>query len=676
MKMKFLSMVLLLLSAQGFSQVRKLIRKAENAIYTGEYYKGRDYYLQALSTDTANYEANLGAGLAMAYYLEDFEGCLPYLEAALRLTPAKQKKKNATIELCYALGKTYHYLGRYTEALAYYQKMLEYDEPENEMYQPELTKRIADCKYAMANPQFTDPGKWYVVNAGRTINTPMPEYVPVLIGDNKMIFTSKRKDDPKEKINHDNGKYFESMYITDINNGYTSSPSRYSIPALSGKSKFKNSNESVISLMPGGKKIFIYKDQKLYEGDLVATTKEPDKISKNINFDKYQNHAFIGQTGDVLYFTSESDQGFGGNDIYRSVKQADGSWGPAENLGETINTIFEEEAPFISSDGQTLFFASNGHPGYGGFDIYKSTLEDGKWTTPVNMGQPINSPANDLFYVGSADGSVGYMSSSRKGGKGDMDIYKINYTDKLPKNCNSDLSAGFAIDLREVNPGSNLYRLSARVPDEIRDKIISFRLMVGDSLISSFDKEIEYDFRKKGTYSLSAKVVAWCDTCINLYVACTERALEITHGEEMVPVAADLDNAALSSLHGELSMAVLDQMGFDLRPLYFDKNSASLRSESEEVLKKNLALLKKYPDLKIIVNGYADSKGSEEHNRMLSRQRAENVKRFLSVNSVRNKMETNGKGETELVNKCANDVDCEEALHQQNRRVEIRIIKN
>jgi outer membrane protein OmpA-like peptidoglycan-associated protein/tetratricopeptide (TPR) repeat protein len=672
MKLKNVWLILLLaLSVQGFAQVKKYIRKAENAIYTGHYYAGRDYYLQALAIDKDNYKANLGAGLAMAYYLEDFDGCLPYLENALRLSP----KKDASIELYYALGKTYHYLGRYSEALQYYQQMLEYDEPDNAMYQPELGKRMEDCKYAMAHPQYTDPGKWYVVNAGKTINTPMPEYVPVLIGDNRMIFTSKRKDNEKERINRDNGKYFESMYITDISNGYTSSPSRYSIPAISSKPKSTNSNESVISLMPGGQKIFIYKDQKLYEGDLVATTKEPDKISKTINFDRYQNHAVIGEAGDVLYFTSESEQGRGGNDIYRSVKQADGSWGAPENLGEAINTIFDEEAPFISDDGKTLFFASNGLPGYGGFDIYKSTYENGKWSTPVNMGQPVNSPANDLFYVGSSDGTVGYMSSSRKGGQGDMDIYKINYTDKLPRNCNNNLAPGFAIDLKESSPNSNLYTLSARVPDEIKDKIISFDLRIGDSLIKGFDKAIEYDFKKKGTYHIEAKVVAWCDTCINLYIACTERQLEITHGEEMAPLAGTMDAGRLDSLHGELSMAVLDQMGFDGRPLYFDKNSAGMKAESEAALEKNIELLKKYPGLVVVVNGYADSKGSEEHNKMLSKQRADVVKRYLLAKGVKNRVETYGKGETELVNNCGNDADCDEAMHQQNRRVELRIRK-
>ncbi len=670
MKIKSVLVIMLLLFAfSSFSQVKKYIGKAENAVYIGDCPKAKEYYLKALAIEKDNYQANLGLGLTMAYFMEDFEDCLPYLENALRLSPVN----NVSIDLYYALGKTYHYLGRYTEALTYYEKMIEYDEPDNIMFQPELNKRMDDCKYAMANPQFSNANKWYVVNAGKTINTAMPEYVPVLIGDNKMIFTSKRKDDEKEKINKDNGQYFESMYITDINNGYTSNPSRYSIPSLNPKSKFKNSNESIISMIPGTKKIFIYKDQKLYEGDLTATTKSPDQISKVINFDEYQNHAFVGEAGKEIYFTSDAEKGLGGNDIYRSVKLSDGSWGAPENLGEAVNTKFEEEAPFMSEDGKTLFFASTGHPGYGGFDIYKTVYENGKWSTPVNMGQPFNSPANDLFYVGSSDGTVGYMSSSRKGGNGDMDIYKINYTDKLPKNCNSNLSSSLVINYKEISTGSSRYELSSTIPNDLRDKIISYELMVNDSVVSDSYSALEYDFKSNGNYLLKAKVVAWCDTCINLFVACNETRLEIKKAEAILPVLASLDD--LNIIHGELNSDVLKQLGFDFTSLYFDNNSYTLRADAVASLEKNIELLKKYPDFKIVLNGYTDAKGAEDHNRRLSRNRADAVKQFLKQYSLKNKVDVNGKGETDLVNNCGNDSDCDDTLHQKNRRVEIKIVK-
>lgn len=104
----------------------------------------------------------------------------------------------------------------------------------------------------------------------------------------------------------------------------------------------------------------------------------------------------------------------------------DGVWGKPENLGPNVNTAYDEDAPFLSDDGHTLYFASRGHPGYGNFDIYKTVLKDGKWDKPENLGLPINSPAHDIFMVQNKDGNIGFFSSGRKGGKGDMDIYKIN----------------------------------------------------------------------------------------------------------------------------------------------------------------------------------------------------------------------------------------------------------
>ncbi|MGZ4049294.1 MAG: OmpA family protein, partial [Bacteroidia bacterium] len=536
------------------------------------------------------------------------------------------------------------------------------------------------------HPEYTNASKWYIVNAGKTINTAMPEYVPVLIGNDKLIFTSKRKDNKKERINPDNGKYYESIYSSTISNGHTSAPVLFRIPEQLGKQK-TNSNQSVISAMAGGKKIFVYEKGKLFESDLTATTKSPEEESKVINFDSYQNHAFLDKTDKVLYFTSESPNGQGGNDIYRSYRTADGQWSAPENLGDVINTPFDEEAPFISEDGNTLYFASNGFPGYGGYDIYKSTLVNGKWSVPENLGQPVNSPANDIFYSESVDGSVAYMSSSRKGGQGDMDIYKINYTDKQPKSCNANLDDFLSLDFKKNDLNNGRHLITAAIPDKMKDQIISFELKVDDSLIGNFDSKMEFNFKQEGDHTINAKLVAWCDTCINTLVACTEKKLSITNINPDLTISTNLNannnsNTADLSLskvfndaHGTLDKTLLKQIGFDLTPLYFKKNEANLTDDAVSILEKNMELLKKYPDLKIIINGYADSRGSENYNQKLSEHRADEVKKYFNKNHLKNQTEVVGKGETELVNKCGNDVDCDETMHQQNRRVEFTIIK-
>jgi outer membrane protein OmpA-like peptidoglycan-associated protein len=656
-----LLLALLLCSNNGFGQAKGFIKKAEAAFYKGDYEKSRDLYLEAIKSESDNYQANMGLGILLNEYMEDYEQSLPYLEKAHRLTPAT----DTIPELILALGKAYHFIGRYTDALEYYQQMLKYNDPDDNMFQEEINKYIEDCKYALKHSQTVPPSKLYVVNAGKTVNTVMEEYVPVLTKNNQLIFTSKRQDVASEKINDDNGKYFESMYISEIKNGRTAEPQRY----VFSDSKI-NSNESVVSVLPGGNKIIIYKDSKLYEGDITKTNQSPSRIAKMDEIGAYQNHAFLCKNETVLYFTSETAGGFGGDDIYKSIKQADGTWGQTENLGENINTMFDEESPFLTDDGNTLYFASRGHLGYGGFDIYKSTLENGKWTVPVNLGSPINSPANDLFFVVNTEESYAYFSSSRKGGYGEMDIYKINYTEKVSKECTNPTDNALVINATRQK--GNTYNLSATVPQGMEDKILDFNLMVNDSIVSKENKSIDYTFNSYGNYTLKAKVVAWCDTCINLFVACNEQLLSVK-SLDTVPAIASVD---LTTHHGKLTDEQAKKIGFDLAPVYFDFNDMKLRTDAINILEKNIELLKKYPNVLVTVNGYTDSRGSSVFNKVLSEKRANDVKKYLIKNGIdKKRIRTVGRGEENLLNDCGNDKKCDEEMHQLNRRVEFELSK-
>src|SRR5690606_38322888 len=124
----------------------------------------------------------------------------------------------------------------------------------------------------------------------------------------------------------------------------------------------------------------------------------------------------------TLFFVAIRKDGFGGKDIYSATLNEQGEWDKVKNLGENINTLYDEDAPFLSNDGKTLYFSSRGHDGIGGFDIFKSELINGNWSTPINLGIPYNSPADDIFYIQTTE-NEGYFASSRKNGWGDMDIY-------------------------------------------------------------------------------------------------------------------------------------------------------------------------------------------------------------------------------------------------------------
>lgn len=206
-------------SSNVFSQVAKFIRKAESAVYKGKYETARQYYLKALEKEPNNYKANYGVGIVLADYLGNYEKSAIYLEKAAELSP----NKDSMPELMFALGKVYAYNKKYDQALTYFEKLLSIqDNSDDEIFKRDLNKRIFDCYYAKKNTKTVPANEFYVVNAGNTINSEMDEYVPVLTPNNQIIFTSKRKDGFKEKVNPDNGKYYEAMYIGDINNGYTS----------------------------------------------------------------------------------------------------------------------------------------------------------------------------------------------------------------------------------------------------------------------------------------------------------------------------------------------------------------------------------------------------------------------------------------------------------------------
>jgi hypothetical protein len=193
-------------------------------------------------------------------------------------------------------------------------------------------------------------------------------------------------------------------------------------------------HDACVGLSPDGTTLILYRTSKdLLGGDLYWSELEgnkwsaPQKYADNINSPDYQEaSASITANGNTIYFSSNRPGGQGGKDIYRVVKFGNGDWSLAQNIGNTINTPYDEDAPYIHPDGKTLYFSSNGHTGMGGYDIFQSTLnDDGTWSTPENLGYPVNNVEDDIYFVLSAHGSMGYYSSEKKGGLGGQDIYTI-----------------------------------------------------------------------------------------------------------------------------------------------------------------------------------------------------------------------------------------------------------
>jgi outer membrane protein OmpA-like peptidoglycan-associated protein/tetratricopeptide (TPR) repeat protein len=661
----------------SFGPDEKYVRKAIRFMEKGNLKAARNYYERAIEKNPENYRANLGMGLLLSELLGNYSGGLPYLEKAFKIT-----QTDTVPALMYALAKCYQHNGDYEKALSLFSNLKNYRDVEEEVdLEKDISKRIEDCNYGVAHRTDPPAGNWYIVNAGRNINSDMPEYVPVLTPQNELIFTSRRKDDEKEELSYLDGKYFESMYISEIHPSGFQQPRRYTLPDHLAKSHYLKRHESVVSMSPDGQKLFTFRDNKIYEISMdQRAAQSPKKLLKTINFDYYQNHAFLSKDGNTLYFTSEARGGIGGIDIYKATKIKEGEWSKPENIGAPVNTEFDEDSPFLSDDGNTLYFASNGHKGYGNFDIFKSELKDGKWSEPVNLGQPVNSAGHDIFLVMEPGGASGYFSSSRNGGFGDMDIYKINDLDKMNKACPSVNPPMISLQIRDQDPKDFENIVEVTIPPDY--KIMNAEWKVNGEIISNGAiLEFKHDYRAHGSYTVNSKIVAWCDTCFSPLVSCNVIMNDFIPAAVLDSMLAAKDKVKektltdASKMKGELSTGQLSSIGFNGDAILFDFAKSEIKPEYESILKTNCDVLKKNPNLKVEIVGFTDSRGPRFINEILSAKRASEVKAHLIACGVKRsqiKM-TSGKGFAELVNDCGEGKECDEAMHQQNRRVVFKV---
>lgn len=665
--MRFIIFSILLFIFFSCSPLKKYLSKAEDARLKGNLYQAEKSFRKAHSLDSNNYAANVWLGTTLSEYMGKYDEALPFLEKAERISP-----KDTVEDIFNSLALAYHYQEKYDKALFNYSKMKRYkvNDEDDKFFQLTLDKNYKDCKYAREHQIVSPMSSVYIANLGSKINTKYPEYVPVIMPNNELLFTSKRQDTKEEKYNPNDGKYFESMYISKWENNQYTGVRRYTVPDLLMKSKYKRGHESVISVSSDGKILYVFRDGKIFEYLTEKTEIDASKLSKTINFNYYQNHAYLSNDGKILLFTSEEGiNGVGGNDIYITRKQGDGSWSSPENIGKSINTIYDEDSPFLSDDGKTLYFSSKGHDGFGGFDIYKSELEsNGTWSKPINLGRPINSVAHDIFYTVDRKDSSAYFSSNRSGGKGDMDIYKIIYNIKTDKPCQSETSDLVSVSVKRSFDNSMSKDISFELKNPTKNKVIDFAWTVNSINDLPKKESFSYVFPNTETRQLNLKLAMWCDTCLSPIIACQKAEVVF---DEIRPV---IDTTKQPDL---VSKDKLKNIGFDLSPIYFDFNSSKLTDNALSILNRNIDVLKANVQLKVDVVGHTDSRGNADYNKRLSQARANAVKEFLVYKGIaRNRIITiKGKGEAELVNNCNDNTNCDDAMHQQNRRVEFIIAK-
>ncbi|MGB0888229.1 MAG: TolB family protein, partial [Vicingaceae bacterium] len=334
---------------------------------------------------------------------------LSYLTAAAKnvsnnYDPYSHTEKKAPKEVYFYLARAQHLSYQLDDALSNYDTFKGKTSKKHFLYSDidKQKKYCENAKIAVANPVKTE-----IKNLGAKINSKYEDYSPAVLFDESTIyFTSRRLLSDSSNmyiIEMSDGKFYEDIYVSYKYNGTWTEPTPININTTG--------HEAVVNVSTDGKTLFIYRDDNgdgnIYQSNLEGNGEwsYPVSLDSNINQKSQETHAHLSPDGKSLYFVSDRENGNGGKDIYVCDKLADGSWDIPKNVGNVINTPADEDGVFIHPDGKTMYFSSNNENSIGGYDVFSSTLDaNGNWSQPVNMGYPINTADNDLFFVTSADG--------------------------------------------------------------------------------------------------------------------------------------------------------------------------------------------------------------------------------------------------------------------------------
>lgn len=479
-----------------------------------------------------------------------------------------------------------------------------------------------------------------ITNLGETVNTPYDEYAPIISADGlMMIFTSRRPLSSGPVESQVNG--MENIYVSYYNDMIW----KWSEAKLLGSTINQTMrNNSAIALSNDGQRLLIYRGDRsgnIYESELIGEDwSEPVKMPEPINSKKHESSASISPDGRSIYFISNRKGGQGQLDIWMCRADKNGVWGKAENLGATINTAENEEGVFIHPDGKTLYFSSKGHNTKGGYDIFKSVFENNKWSVPLNMGDSLNTPNDDLFFNVTADSKTGYYSSVREGGSGKKDIYELYFKNKK-KTYGLVLFKGVIIDKETFVPLGAEIQIIDNDENEVIN-VIKANSSTGKFLVS---------LPAGKNYGIAVNKQGYLFHSENINVPAESEYSEIRRPITLKKV--DIGNKIL------------------LKNIFYDYGKATLRPQSIAELNQLVKLLNLSLTMKIEIASYTDSQSSEEFNLNLSQARSQAVLDYLFAAGIsREQMIPKGYGESNPI--ATND---NEEGRKLNRRTEINILE-
>lgn len=393
---------------------RKIIRKAIVLVQNERYEAALPKFQELYKSKPTDPEYNYYLGLIYLRTATDKSTAIPHLQVAY-------EHKGDWPRASWYLARAHHLIYQFDKAIGFYEEYL--TRLKSSADRSRIEHEIQKCRDGKLLVRDTVVSE--ITNLGKLINSTHPDYAPIISSDDRvLIFTSRRPTTTGGKRDLDN-LFFEDIYMSIKRNG------EWGAAKGVGEDVNTELHDASVALSADGQQMFMYHRENIYITTLKGDTwADPKKVGSNINTKSWETHACISLDQQVLYFTSDREGGYGGMDIYMALKLPNGNWGLVQNLGPMINTPYDEKAPFIHPADKTLYFSSEGHSNMGGFDIFRSSLINNKWTSPLNIGHPINTPGDDIFYVVSANGKHTYFSSDlRKDNNGGQDIYQLAMRD-------------------------------------------------------------------------------------------------------------------------------------------------------------------------------------------------------------------------------------------------------
>jgi hypothetical protein len=616
------------LSGQTNNHSKKAVKLYEKG---KEAYEARDY-VSALSDLRASVAED--PRYAEAYLLmgdiKAESGQLP--EAVISYKEASRADSLFYPPVYYIIANIQFDLMEYTDALVYYKKFLSQPN-QNQSESMRSHRNIALCNFridAMQHPVPFNP-----VNIGDSINTEGFEYVNALSVDGSRLYLTRRSPA------HQGDESF--FYSIRKNNVW--GKARDLGPPVNTRG-----DEGALCLSPDGCELFFaacsrndsYGSCDIYVSKRAGSRwNEPVNLGPVANSEVWDSQPCLSSDGQTLFFASKRKGGKGSSDIWRTTMQPNGNWSIPENLGDSVNTSEAEMTPFIHPDGRTLYFASKGHPGMGGADLFVSRSDaNGKWSKAKNLGYPLNTVADELSLVVSALGDTAFLSSDNFGGKGKVDIYSfllppeakpssVSYVKGVVTDAKTGLKLFAAFELSDLNTGAIVVRSNSDAT-------------TGDFLLS---------LPSGHDYALSVSRQGY------LYFS-----LHFSPGPGKDRFKPEIISVELQPVAVGQSMI--------LHNIFFDTDKYSLRKESCVELDKLVLFLQANPKLKIEIGGHTDSEGSDAYNLQLSAARAKAVSEYLTVHGIDAvRLTSKGYGETQPI-----DTNETQDGKANNRRTEFKII--